>query len=101
MKYCIGFELPSGIFIEEKECTWFWCSFCKTVSLRFPCCDNTTCNCGGCDKCIPTSEKVGQSIKIPEKNDLKEVKYYLTEDDAKHQKLLEHIFDVSCEIYDE
>lgn len=29
----------------------FRCDLCECFSLKYPCCGNTTCNCGGCDKC--------------------------------------------------
>ena len=36
---------------EIKDERWFYCSLCHTAAYDFECCENTSCNAGGCDHC--------------------------------------------------
>jgi hypothetical protein len=97
--YSIQYEKPSGIFIEGKECKWHWCSQCKSVSLSFPCCENSSCNCGGCDKCIDISKRVGVDIAIPNWEDLEMVKVDYTIEEYESRKKLNEIFGCETDMF--
>lgn len=52
---------------------WFFCELCDTVSLRLPCCGNTTCNGGGCEKCDKEWDEAWEMIHngtAPKKEDI-------------------------------
>lgn len=44
------------------EGRWFYCELCGTVAIKMPCCGNTSCNGGGCDKCDKDWEEAREMI---------------------------------------
>ena len=42
--------------MKLKNSRWFFCSQCQTVAYHFECCENTSCNGGGCDACMDRAE---------------------------------------------
>jgi hypothetical protein len=41
--------------------TFEWCEHCECVSLYYECCGNSSCNCGGCEKCEEDDEAFSKS----------------------------------------
>ncbi len=100
-QYIFNYNLHSGIYIENIECEWYWCVQCESVSLKFPCCKNSSCNCGGCDKCHDVSVQVSNGeIKTPKKEELIKTRQYLTPEQVKEAEAYNDIFS-NYEIYEE
>lgn len=98
MKYIKHFKLPSDIFIQEKRCDFYWCPLCEEVSLNFPCCGNSSCNCGGCEHCMKIDL---DKIKFPTKEELIEVREYISDKKEEEIQLLDDITCITTEIFEE
>lgn len=49
---------------------FFYCKLCRTASYSFECCEATTCNAMGCEKCRPIYEEAWKRIEnrqVPQK----------------------------------
>lgn len=44
--------------VEKYKGHWFWCTTCHVQAVHFDCCNNSTCNGGGCDKCTEDSKAI-------------------------------------------
>lgn len=102
-KYTIVYKKPSGVFVDGKEATWKWCMTCECVSLWFPCCENSTCNCGACDKCTTLIDDVHNGkIPTPKKYDLDQIKCYLDEKELKeYQQYIVPLLGETQRIYED
>jgi hypothetical protein len=98
MKYIKHLELPSELFINGKQCKFFWCPLCEVVTIHFPCCKNSSCNCGGCEHCT----KIDLSkVQFPTKEQLIEVKEYISESKEAEIQLLDDIMHTTTEIFED
>lgn len=72
-------KLLRQIFDEDyqwKGCELDWCSSCEVASISCPAgCHGSSCNCGGCEVCIPLHQEFSQSKT--------HVRDYMTEEETK------------------
>jgi len=54
-------SLVLGGVDDLKDDKWSWCGLCNCIIISCEFCDNTSCNCGGCDKC---DERFSKAIAL-------------------------------------
>lgn len=52
---------------------WYYCTVCRTAAVHYDCCGNSSCNAGGCEKCIPNSDYITELLRTGNHPDEKEL----------------------------
>ncbi len=47
-----------------KDSDWYYCELCDTPCIMCKFCRNTSCNGGGCEKCVSLWKEVNKKLEI-------------------------------------
>jgi hypothetical protein len=93
LKELMGVKEP--LYKEKYELDW--CDLCEAIIIKCPDCEGTSCNCMGCEKCLPDQREFDKHKNQPSQ--------YMTEDENKavdkHRRLKKYIFECLRHGFDE